>query len=393
MIQPPSGLNGTSTNPITVQALNDGQVTIDGQFVQSYPVSLSNNSWWVLKGFNVKNGTKAVIRNGEGSNNNIYRRIVAWDTDISLNSSVFYNISSNATLVEDAAFFGTGVTLIQHIGDSGALTCRRCWGRWEGSTTNASPKSGFDMAYSMTPNSLCENCLITASGESMPATYYVTDGNGNTTGATGTATNIPNPPQGIYRIRSDVNNNYKNVQLLGSLAYVRANDSWQGIATILIPGGGADVSGVRVQDTFSYIDPNNARFGSLRGFVLQNSTTAPYDLRAANITSVRGAGDIFSAPWSVTNASVGTSRTAVANAYSGSTGARICYRWTNGQLTSTPLWPWPMNERIKAATAQAGPYSGPCPGCSGGRAGRTQTDVQSQVESVLGTIPTQCRGQ
>ena len=31
-------------------------------------------------------------------------------------------------------------------------------------------------------------------------------------------------------------------------------------------------------------------------------------------------------------------------------GAHIYYRYVDGKLTSTPLWPWPMNERIKGLT-------------------------------------------
>jgi hypothetical protein len=50
-----------------------------------------------------------------------------------------------------------------------------------------------------------------------------------------------------------------------------------------------------------------------------------------------------------------------------------------------------MNERIKAATAAAGSYSGPCPTCVGGRGVRTATDVTADIEELLGTIPAACR--
>jgi hypothetical protein len=50
-----------------------------------------------------------------------------------------------------------------------------------------------------------------------------------------------------------------------------------------------------------------------------------------------------------------------------------------------------MNERIKAATAMASSYSGPCPTCVGGRAGRSATDVTADIEKLLGTIATACR--
>ena len=50
-----------------------------------------------------------------------------------------------------------------------------------------------------------------------------------------------------------------------------------------------------------------------------------------------------------------------------------------------------MNERIKAATASAGAYAGPCPTCVGGRATRSATDVTADIEALLGPIPAQCR--
>ena len=43
-----------------MKALNDGAVTIDGQFAR-HPVYLYGNSWWVFEGFNAKNGNAGVI--------------------------------------------------------------------------------------------------------------------------------------------------------------------------------------------------------------------------------------------------------------------------------------------------------------------------------------------
>ena len=67
------------------------------------------------------------------------------------------------------------------------------------------------------------------------------------------------------------------------------------------------------------------------------------------------------------------------------------YRWVNGTETTTPLWPWPMNSRIRAATASAGRYTGPCLDCVGGRDARTTTDVTADIEALLGTIPAYCK--
>src|SRR5262249_44423618 len=87
------------------------------------------------------------------------------------------------------------------------------------------------------------------------------------------------------------------------------------------------------------------------------------------------------------------------NPWTGTTGAQLCYRWANEQVTTTPLWPWPMNDRIKAATESAGNYfanGGPgCEASAGDCSGtlghtRTATDVTAEVQELLGTIPVQC---
>ena len=54
----------------------------------------------------------------------------------------------------------------------------------------------------------------------------------------------------------------------------------------------------------------------------------------------------------------------------------ICMRYEDGELTTTPLWPWPMNDRIKEARALAG---------------RPVVDVTATIEALLGPIPAACR--
>lgn len=393
MIQPPASLSGTSSAPITVVAFNDGQVTIDGQFGTA-PVSLDKNAYINLQGFNVKNGTGAVARLSSTRNVTL-KRMVMWDADIRLNSAVFYNIDSANTLCEDCAFFGTGAVLIENGFYAGGLTCRRCWGRWEGSTTNWSGKVAFDMGYESVPTSICENCLVTATTLSMPAQFTATDYQGGSTNnpncvnGSGTQTVVP-CPEFIYRVRSGPGNPMYNGRILGSLIYLQSGDTWPGLGMIAIPSGW-DASGLHVRHSMSFIHPSNARFNSLLGFILQNFSTAATDLVASNITSVRGSrGDVATAQWSLSNTAFGTSLSANPWTTTGS-GANLCNRWLNGERTTAPLWPWPMNQRIIDATNAAGSYRGPCLNCVGGRAVRPATDVTAEIQNLLGTIPTQCR--
>ena len=57
-------------------------------------------------------------------------------------------------------------------------------------------------------------------------------------------------------------------------------------------------------------------------------------------------------------------------------GASICYRYVDGVLTSEPLWPWPMQDRIAAATE---------------RSLWDTADVNAEIEAVFGPIPGECK--
>jgi hypothetical protein len=67
-------------------------------------------------------------------------------------------------------------------------------------------------------------------------------------------------------------------------------------------------------------------------------------------------------------------------------GARACLRYQDGTLTRTPLWPWPMDDRIKAALAWDG--APPLAGSAGpGYAAHT---VTSEIVSRYGPLPADC---
>src|SRR5262249_54567489 len=56
-------------------------------------------------------------------------------------------------------------------------------------------------------------------------------------------------------------------------------------------------------------------------------------------------------------------------------GAKLCFAYEDGTLTTHPLWPWPMNDRIRDALIQSG---------------RAAVDVTARVQEIFGPIPTQC---
>ena len=98
----PTG-DGTATAPITVRALNDGRVTIDGQGAR-VPLMLYRN-YWTVEGLVLRNGAIAVARI-EGDNNTL-RRVSAYDADTNDNSAIIF-IWGDGNLLEDVAAAGTG---------------------------------------------------------------------------------------------------------------------------------------------------------------------------------------------------------------------------------------------------------------------------------------------
>jgi hypothetical protein len=394
------GLSGTNGNPITIRALNDGAVMLDGQFTRQ-AVYFNANSWWVLEGFNARHGNAAgVIYLSNGSSHNVMRRFVAWDATIDANNGVIlHSRGSSYNLYEDCAAFGTARKIAGAGQTSVGNTYRRCWFRWEGNTW------GSPLAVTMTYNSTFptfENVLLTWSGESMPQTYT------NVQPAIPMTNYNPFAPGGILTVdRIDTTPpKHANINLRGSIVYTKATDR---IPTTAIGGAPGRVfprlwvfgsSSITIEHVVSVMDPVHPRFNDLFGIALtrkpQNCLVKGANCEdpvvnniATNITSIRGTqGDMFHTDWTVTNDSAGTSLAAVPSPWTATgTGANICFRWG----TNTPLWPWPMNERIKAATAMAGSYSGPCPTCVGGRVARTETDVTADIARLLGPIPQACR--
>ncbi len=178
MIRPPKGLSGTSEAPITIRALNDGKVLINGQGSKD-PVRLYENDWFVIEGINAccgRNADQSGVVYLSGSSYNVIRRVAAWDAGDN-NTEIFgAHRDSNEkdslhNLFEDVAGWGTARKIFQMSYGGDYTTIRRAWGRWERSTVMG-PKMTYTLAYN-NYHMTCENCLGTWSGQGMPETYVL----------------------------------------------------------------------------------------------------------------------------------------------------------------------------------------------------------------------------
>jgi hypothetical protein len=312
-------------------------------------------------------------------------------------------VSSSNNLFEDYAAFGTGRKNWETYG-SGTKnnTCRRCWFRWEGQ--NQGGARGISLFYNSFGTKL-ENVLATWSGESQPESYI-----DNVEGTLRRNFGRSDDDKGVLstdRIDASPPANCSNAAIYGSLVYVKGiryhvDEIGKPIAgRSIVKIDNADC--ITLRHVYVIVDPEWSLFGTYRGIHLglKRDGTAPSNSTASNLTSIRPSGrpDIIASGWEIAGHSQGTSPTAAGMPSpwtATSTGANLCKRWVNGKVTNEPLWPWPMNDRIKAATAAAGRYSGPCNGCpvlahDPGRMARTATDVTANIEALLGTIPAQCK--
>ena len=162
MIDPPDNLSGTAGRPITVRALSDGKATINGQGIRR-PVLLNLNNYFVLEGFNAHSSIEGVVRVTRSSYN-VIRRVAAWDA-FDGNHAVVSAGSSVHILFEDVAAWGIGRKIFSASQGGNHVTCRRCWGRWEGSH-EVGPKLTYSLAYN-NYDMIIENSIGTWSGEKM----------------------------------------------------------------------------------------------------------------------------------------------------------------------------------------------------------------------------------
>ncbi len=376
MISPPGNLNGRPDRPITVRALNDGEVLLDGEG-KKQPIRLWHNDWFVIEGVNACCSSATVV-DIMRSNNDVVRRVAAWDAAEG-NHSIFGIHYGDHNLLEDVAGWGIARKIYESSQAGNFTTIRRAWGRWEGSHV-VGPK----MVYALTYNNydmLVENSIGTWSGEKMRKSYVILDYYGKPWRGHGEGTYQDyevNQPYAVFGIDALTGDKNARARLLGSIAYITASDSFKAQQLVFV----TKLDSVEISDTLAYVEPGSyprVRTFGLYGLTGSTDRTGAVHLSARNITSLGGAGTLIGKDWETPNLLEGVSPTIYRpgeNAFNATRGANLCHRYLDGVVTSQPLWPWPMNQRIIDAMIESG---------------REPVDVTAMIERMLGPIPSQCR--
>jgi hypothetical protein len=365
---------GTASSPVTIKALNDGMAVVDAQFghrafdLSGYMVG-NQPVYQIIEGINFRNAMRAVNLNG--IHYLTFRRIHAYNqfyelSDLACNDHscepqhpIRVGSGSTNILIEDCIASGNGSKMLKVIKSN--ATVRRCitdW-RWVNSyfDHNLWPWAGGLNIYH-NGGSIFENVISLGNSNTYAINFHGLERDKD-----------PNDPN-----QSDVSNN----KYLGSIAlnqgYTMAGDiyswspyrpqpnnvthptkvwnySWAGKRTGFSIGG--NIKDTLFQDILAF---NNAGVGYYRSY---EGTNYSSNTRIVNSTFAGNHDKItsghpndgplgtnanlhkFGSDMSITNSYIQNST------YKGA-GADITKRYIDGVKTNQNLWPWPMEQRVRA---------------------------------------------
>jgi hypothetical protein len=376
-------VSGTLGSPITIQAENDGDVIIDGQNAR-YPLYIYEQSYITIEGIVLKNSHRDVVY-VYGSSNITFRRVSASNVGTSGGNPNYHQfdiISSSYVTLEDCAAYGTGRNPF-NIFESSFVTVRRCFVRWTYAPPQNSTYADGVVLYGSS-NSIVENCVVSIVDSpshnvggigtwQAPWTDTSTDDNniyGNI---------VMNTPLYAFANASAIEritgNSFINNVVIDSSYGMREvgdfNATWQNNTIIDTASGRSMVYGyivapssdepksssfeinVALKNT-SILSPDIGIVGSTSSYV--NSFTHDYnnvyDADTPFYLTSQETREITSNPGYDTATYGKGAYLMIPSALQGQgeggadIGAEVLNRYENGVLTSTPLWPWPMEERI-----------------------------------------------
>jgi hypothetical protein len=358
LLQIPATFAGNEQAPIGMVAQPEGSVTFDGQDSKR-PCHL-RGSYGVFEGFNCTRGDNVTLRFDDASSHLVVRKVLVYDGGEGSDSLV--QVAGQHNTIEDCAAWGKGRKVFPAGAAGGEHnTVRRCWGRWEVNTHPQSrPANTAEVGYGQDLVTLENNVLTWDSqGGGTPTEY-----------------------EGVLQMFATVGS-----QVLGNILYLPASATYEPprLLSGLTDGGSHAQQGQfhPATDTVTrynvvVVDPAHPKFAQLHPWQYSECTTPGCPGGRNNVirdnVGIAGQPPTYTSSWTPSDNQTGTS---VAQAIGANRSVwteshaspGICAQIVGGQPTTTPLWPWPMNARIKAATGH---------------------DVQATLEALLGPIPPQC---
>lgn len=349
-----SAQGGTESQPLWIRAQTEGTVLIDGLFGQRPLDCLGRDT--VIWGLNLKDGNDStlVLRGTRCA----AKRIVAWSTASTGGIDNVVDLGGTQNLLEDVAAFGFARKMLAagaRGGRSGNVL-RRVWAEHNG-FIQTNPDSGrptnplevgYDQDLVTVENALLRRNILTNATE-------------------------PEAPLAVFSTFDS--------WMGGVLAYVQPGDRYD--TTVLgsfAPDGGSHAgSGHTTRNTILtqtvfYAPPS---FPNVSAFWMVGAGGATGNRMDTVVAVTPIVSTCGAEGWTCTNVKQGTTMQEALGAQSVWEGVPgLCKRLVGRQLTETPLWPWPMEQRISAALVAAG---------------RPAYSVTASVEATLGPLPAACK--
>lgn len=351
----------------TVRAKNDGGAIFDGGGT-TIPCAVVGNDI-TLEGVHCRDGSPAAVSVVDSSNISI-RRVTA-HTGVS--RYVFRVQRGTDVLLEDVAAWGPA-THDFFIADSLRTTVRRCWARWE---TSDDMYSATFVLTDDAVNSRVENCVLmsTAPADAIKSTvgfnlYSASQRVNNSTLSGNVVYGMPNWAAVVSSESSRIEGNqwFDTVLMTSGGGLFQRSDASFAVERLTSVGHedrGAFVIGAH---SFEPKDVDFAIGGFVRDSVLGLATEG-FHVFPEYVTSFSHTNNTLFAldmPYrgSVTpdpsemitqpgydEARYGLGAYLIRNELG--TGAEVLYQTIDGVLTDTPLWPWPLEDRIAAESGSS----------------------------------------
>jgi len=380
--------SGTAANRITIQCEVDGACLIDQQFQVRIPINFASASYFTVTGIDAccsgsspTGNALSVVRIQDASSWLEIKRGVFWDSMQSPDTATVG--ASNTITVQGGTLGDPTDILFEDIGAFGVgqrhgrcfhahrVTYRRVWMRQDGPSGIGGPPSIFNPAR-VSGTCVMENGVL----------QWLADMPGSDAGNGIRNTKDLTTPGAVVKILGTLVQDKGLGLTSGGLAI------WLNCPTCIWDD---PVDPVQIQDLVTYVPPtgtgtpnrlgtgqlNNctSTVGGSRGPCVGNSVT--------RFTTIGPTNHSIGSEWTQSAICHATSPAGCPSVWSSSqtpTGASLCFRYVDGVRTTEKLWPWPMDERIRQAVIHSGHTL-----LVGG-------SVTAEVEAVLGTIPSQCKG-
>lgn len=363
-------VSGNAGNPITIKAENDGRAIIDGQNAHA-GITLNARHHITLEGLlSINPGEALALSVGASdgdftSSHDIIIRRTGIRGGMNLNNGVAASVArTRNSLLEDVWVYGYGRYALNVYGSQN-ITVRRAvirWDRWDG--TNYKPcDPKYNLGVYDTHDSTFENILLIDGGVAScgdhGGLYVPGNDNGNTSPYTNSSNNkfyaviaLNNRGNGLQLEGgsggTNDNNSFRDVVSWGNDTGISVNKAVNTIfnhATIAKNNTNGSWTGATITVNNSLITGNPGR--GLNGVINSN-----YNNVFGNGTNYvyvsTGAQDISSNPniKYITRLENGAAGKGTASD-GRDRAATVMYQYSAGNLTSTPLWPWPNEERIR----------------------------------------------